>query len=311
MKIVRYVGRGRGLPASYKKAIAKGSRAVVVNSLKDGRNVTVTTTLDGKAVEFDNDPLTRDFLDLATLIYIADELELRKKSNDHWSRRFDVVAPVNKPKLWGKHEAGLRAMLRTLAGDAYEFDWSKRPELKSLGSHRVALPVGFEAVCLFSGGMDSFLGAHKLLSEGNKLMLVGHQADSMAAPAQKQLAKWLQEKFPNSCHLVQWRVAHSRSVGQAFPLRRPGQPEDTHRVRSLLFLALAVAIANATGAKTIYLPENGLIAINAPLQKSRLGTLSTRTAHPRYLEQLATFLSDMGILFSSTARPIWSRRKRA
>lgn len=303
MRIVRYVGKGRGLAAEYKNAVANGSRTTVINNLRDGRNVTVDIKLDGKAIEFDNDPLTRDFLDLATLIYIADELELRKRAKDHWSRHFDVIAPVKHPKRWEKHGGAFQKMLGTLAGDEYHFIWLKRPKLDSLGHHRKTLPTGFDSVCLFSGGMDSFLGAYKLLTEGKKLLLVGHQADTMAAPAQKALAKWLQGKFPNACCLVQWRVAYSRTKEHKFSLRRPTAPEDSHRPRSLLFLALAVSIANATGVKIIYLPENGLIAINAPLQKSRIGTLSTRTAHPRYLGELADFLRDMGIYTGEIKNP--------
>lgn len=303
MRIVRYVGKSRGLSADYKNAVAKGSRAVVFNNLRDGRNVTVDIKLDGKAIEFTNDPLTRDFLDLATLIYIADELELRKRAKDHWSRRFDVIAPVKHPKRWEKHAGAFQQMLGTLAGDDYRFTWLKRPKLDSLGHYRTTLPTGFDAVCLFSGGMDSFLGAYKFLMDGKKLLLVGHQADTMAAPAQKELARWLQGKFPDACRLVQWRVAYSRTHEHKFSLRRPKAPEDSHRPRSLLFLALAVSIANATGITTIYLPENGLIAINAPLQKSRVGTLSTRTAHPRYLGELANFLREMGIYSGEIKNP--------
>ena len=304
MKVVRYVGKGRGFPKEYRAAVADGSRSVVVNTLSQGRNVTVDVELDGKAVEFANDGLTRDFVDLAALVYIADEINLRKRARDYWSRRFDVIAPVKSPKLWAKHEAALNQMVRTLSGDEYAFAWSKRPELDSLGRHREKLPDGFESVCLFSGGMDSFLGAYQLLSEGKRILLVGHQADTVAAPAQTALATWLQGKFKDACHLVQWRVAYARTPTQTFPLRRPAQPEDTHRVRSLLFLALAVSIANATGAKTIYIPENGLIAINPPLQKSRLGTLTTRTAHPRYLEELANFLNASGIFSGQIKNPL-------
>lgn len=131
----------------------------------------------------------------------------------------------------------------------------------------------------------------------------------MAAPAQKRLVEWLKRKFPGACQLVQWRVAPARTEAQQFPLRRPKQPEDTHRVRSLLFLALAVSVANATGAKTIYLPENGLIAINPPLQKSRLGTLTTRTAHPRYLGELLDFLQGMRIYTGQIRNPFLFQSK--
>jgi hypothetical protein len=89
----------------------------------------------------------------------------------------------------------------------------------------------------------------------------------------------------------------------------PEKEEDTHRPRSLLFLALAVAVANAAGIEQVYLPENGLIAINAPLQKSRIGTLSTRTAHPRYLTELADFLQAMGVYRGRIENPFLFRSK--
>lgn len=301
MKAVRYVGKGTKLGSDYRDAVRKGSRTVIVNTLLDGGNVTVRLKLDGKALEIENDSITRDFLDISTLIYIVDEIDPRKRSKDHWSRRFDVIAPVKEPKRWMKHEASLRKMLHTLAGDDYRFNWLKRPELDSLGRHRVELPKDFDAVCLFSGGMDSFLGAYQLLSAGKKLLLVGHQADGTAASAQSKLATWLQGKFPEACHLIQCRVARSHTESPKF--RLPSKKEDTHRVRSLLFIALAVSIANAGGIAEIYLPENGLISLNAPLQKSRIGTLSTRTAHPRYLGELLDFLNGSGIFTGFIKNP--------
>lgn len=307
MKAVRYVGERKGLPPEYKRAIADGSRAAIVNTSLESGNVTLRVDLDGKPLEIDTDPLTRDFLDLSTLIYIVDELELRQKSRDYWSRRFDIIAPVKHPKLWQRHEELFRRMLHTLSGDEFGFLWCKRPKLKPLGSHRQTLPKGFEAVCLFSGGQDSFLGAYQLLKGGKRVLLVGHQADGMAASAQKALASWLDKKFPGASHLVQFRVARSQAEGARFQL--PEKKEETHRPRSLLFLALAVVVANAADIEQIYLPENGLIAINAPLQKSRLGTLSTRTAHPRYLTELADFLLAMGVFRGRIENPFLFQSK--
>jgi hypothetical protein len=79
--------------------------------------------------------------------------------------------------------------------------------------------------------------------------------------------------------------------------------EDSHRPRSFLFLALAIAIANAAKLKQVYIPENGLIALNPPLGKSRLGTLSTRTAHPKFLGELAGFLATAGIYTGKIRNP--------
>jgi 7-cyano-7-deazaguanine synthase in queuosine biosynthesis len=307
MKAIRYVGERKGLPPDYYRALAERSRAVIVSTLLEGGNVTIRGELDGKPLEVETDPLTRDLLDLSTLIYIVDELESRQKSRDSWSRRFDIIAPVRHPKRWQRHEELLRRMLHTLSGDEFRFLWCQSPKLKSLGSHRQALPNGFDAVCLFSGGQDSFLGAHQLLKSGRRVLLVGHQADNTTAAAQKALASSLAKEFKGAFHLVQFRVARSRAEGVRFPL--PEKKEETHRPRSLLFLALAVAVANATDIEQIYLPENGLIAINAPLQKSRLGTLSTRTAHPRYLTELADFLQSLGVYRGKIENPFLFQSK--
>jgi hypothetical protein len=49
--------------------------------------------------------------------------------------------------------------------------------------------------------------------------------------------------------------------------------------------------------------ENGLIALNPPLGKSRVGSLSTRTAHPRFLHSLLAFLNGQRIFEGSLRNP--------
>jgi hypothetical protein len=45
----------------------------------------------------------------------------------------------------------------------------------------------------------------------------------------------------------------------------------------------------------IFIPENGTIALNYPLTPSRRSSLSTRTAHPYYLDKLTEYLYKLGI----------------
>lgn len=301
MKAIRHVGKPKGMVAEYGLRLAGDSNAAVIDTLPPKANVTVRMELDGSPLQVDFAPLTRDFLDLATLVYTLDEVELRKDSPDYWSRNFDVLFPVKTPAIWEKCRDGLNQTLRTLAGDDYRFQWCPRPALAGYGSHRRRLPRGFDAACLFSGGLDSFLGAYRLLSEGKKLILVGHQADGAAASAQTELAGFLRLEFPKKLILVQCRVARAQKMEQRYPL--PEKCEESHRPRSFLFLALAIAIANAAKLKQVYIPENGLIALNPPLGKSRLGTLSTRTAHPKFLGELAGFLATAGIYTGKIRNP--------
>ena len=304
MKAVRYVGNATSLPKAYLGSLAAGSGYTVINSLPGAANVTLRLTIDGQPLEVSHDPLTRDFLDLATLVYIVDEIERR---GDDWTREFEVLFPVTNPGLWAANEVGLSQMLTTLTGDKYRFSWCATPALSGFGAHRQRLPVGYDGVCLFSGGMDSFLGAHRLLSQGKKLLLCGHQADGTAASAQTELAEMLRAMFPKQLKLIQCRAARAFTTDHRYDL--PEKCEETHRPRSLLFLALATALANAAKIKTVYIPENGLIALNPPLGKNRLGTLSTRTAHPKYLTELADFLKAMGVFTGNIKNPFLFQSK--
>jgi hypothetical protein len=72
---------------------------------------------------------------------------------------------------------------------------------------------------------------------------------------------------------------------------------------------LAITIANAAKINEVVIPENGLIAINPPLQKSRLGTLSTRTTHPLYLSQLLEFVREAGIYQGTIKNPFMYQSK--
>jgi len=61
--------------------------------------------------------------------------------------------------------------------------------------------------------------------------------------------------------------------------------------------------------KQVVLPENGLIALNVPLQPSRLGTLSTRTAHPLFVDRFRDFLDDAGLYDGTIENPFLYQSK--
>ena len=66
--------------------------------------------------------------------------------------------------------------------------------------------------------------------------------------------------------------------------------------RSLLYLALGLAAAPSFGAATpLIIPENGWISLNPPLTTNRLGSCSTRTTHPYFLEQLTGLWQEAGL----------------
>jgi 7-cyano-7-deazaguanine synthase in queuosine biosynthesis len=223
-----------------------------------------------------------------------------------------VIFPVHDRKIWEAAGATVERMLWTLAGDSYRLAYLERGNLPGLGPHRRSVPSGYDAVCLFSGGIDSLLGAYKLLTDGKRVLLVGHQADNTAAAAQTELARKLNALFPPvdgkpRLRLIQCRLARSMAENHRFVL--PDKCEESHRPRSLLFLSLAVAIAGPSRVKEIYIPENGLIALNPALQKSRLGTLSTRTAHPLFLAEFCDLAKMLGLFEGPIRNPFLYQSK--
>jgi hypothetical protein len=111
MKAVRYVGKGDKLPKVYLESLAADSGYTIVNSVPGGANVTLRLEMDSHPLEISHEPLTRDFLDLATLVYIVDEIEQR---GDDWTREFDIIFPVKNPKLWTANQIALSQTLETL-----------------------------------------------------------------------------------------------------------------------------------------------------------------------------------------------------
>lgn len=62
-----------------------------------------------------------------------------------------------------------------------------------------------------------------------------------------------------------------------------------------MFLATTLARYHAHEDVTLYVCENGFIAINPPLTGGRLGSLSTRTAHPVVLSLLQQLIEAAGL----------------
>jgi 7-cyano-7-deazaguanine synthase in queuosine biosynthesis len=300
MKIVRYVGPRGSSDKEYQDALKDGEH-VVIDTLPKGANVVIRFSRDDHPVKVALRPLYRDFLDLATAVYVSDELEAREDAQDGWSRTFEHLYPVSDPAAWSSAGFLLAKCLSKLSGDEFGFTWLKRGGIPLFPNSRRPLPRGFDAVCLFSGGIDSLLGAWQLLSAGKRLILVGHQADGLTAAAQTQLAAELAGLFPGCVALVQTRVSRAGTKRPRFAL--PKKVEETHRPRSFLFLALAVCVAHAAGVAELYMPENGLIALNPPLQVSRMGTLSTRTAHPVYLAAFRDLVRALGVFNGPIRNP--------
>lgn len=233
-----------------------------------------------------------DFLSVAMAATAADTFATRENTSDvGWGRDLHVSVPLAEPDAFLEVTPILEKALGFLTGDKWTFELRSGGQLPREPQRRgdVLRLRGVDSVCLFSGGLDSTIGVIDLVADGKKPLLVSH-AYSNDKARQEEIQGQIMSGLPRfSC------LAHPRWKNH---------PSDTTmRGRSFDFLAMAAVAASAAKRVSrmdripLIVPENGFIAINAPLTIRRIGSLSTRTTHPHYLRlmQQAFDALDFGI----------------
>lgn len=224
-----------------------------------------------------------DFLTIALAVTAADTFIRRADSDDGWTRQLTIQLPLHEPDRWLPLKKNLEIALHFLSGDIWDFKFSDgglpppTPHRRRDRFQLVRLK-GLDCVCLFSGGLDSAIGATDLISQGRAPLLVSH-AYKGDKTHQDQIAQALKGRY-------------SRFTVNADPHLYTGDTDITMRTRSLNFLAFAAVGASAVQAASeqkevdLFVPENGFISLNAPLTPRRIGTLSTRTTHPHFIDSV-------------------------
>lgn len=233
-----------------------------------------------------------DLVVLSALVNAADtRISRAVNSQNGWTREIDLIVPVSDVRLWDDQARLLERLLRFLTGDLWRVFFRSRPA----GFDRIAQPptnlalATFDNVALFSGGLDSLVGAIDQLASGVGPLFVSHYWDSETSKAQNALLHFLERHYPKQ-EIKSLRVRLGFDKHHA----HTGEIEDTQRGRSFLFFALAVLAASALGSNSqVLVPENGLIGLNVPLDPLRLGSLSTRTTHPFYMARVNDLLSQL------------------
>lgn len=233
-----------------------------------------------------------DFLTIALAVTAADTFVRRADAEDGWTRRFSIHLPLHEPARWLQLKKDLERVLHFLSGDMWDFDFQEGGYPPPMPYHRrdrfqLVRLRGLDCVSLFSGGLDSAIGVIDLLAQGRAPLLVSH-AYKGDKRHQDKIAEVLQGRY-------------SRFEINADPHRYTGETDITMRTRSLNFLAFAAVGACAVQAVSrqdridLFVPENGFISLNAPLTHRRIGTLSTRTTHPHFIESIQNLFGAVGI----------------
>ena len=232
-----------------------------------------------------------DLVRLAVMVYAADRSTHRKVGATNWSRRdLSIEVPVSDPSRWDPLTVQLQALLSFLSGDTWTLSFRKgRPPKEQTRDNRFA---GTKRVVLLSGGADSAVGT--LLSRHDlgeaQHVLVSHVGLTSLAPVQVNIAQRIENLLPGPPQVHQ-QIHFCRHTTQFDGTRF--RDETSTRTRSFLFLAFGLAIASMERLP-LWIPENGFASLNLPLTADQRGSLSTRTTHPLFLQQLAALATAAG-----------------
>jgi len=242
-------------------------------------------------------PIYEDFFMIGLAVFAVDKRISRAKTRDRWTRDLKIFIPILKCEIWDSVKSELETTLNFLTGDHWELIF--RPTTERYADERMSsrknLSIqGCNGVSLFSGGLDSFCGALRLLEDGNSICFVGHNEYPQLGRIQSGFIDAFQLQYPEQVVRFMEFTAGSRAPQFGDEIIRT--MENTSRSRSLLFISAAVSIAGLLDDDIpVFIPENGFIGINVPLTSSRMGTCSTRTTHPYYIKQLNSILRSVGI----------------
>ncbi|RWL74836.1 MAG: hypothetical protein EOR69_32100 [Mesorhizobium sp.] len=249
-----------------------------------------------------------DLLVLAAHVHAADtRISRASESQDGWTREIRLIVPVSDPDRWSGAAPTFVRMLNFLTGDRWFLAFRSRPRrFARLAASRPARLIGppFDDLALFSGGLDSLIGAIDTLEEGRTPLLVSHAGEGATSDAQATIFEALKAHYRG-------RALNRLRLWMAFPegFVRGSAGENTTRGRSFLFFALGVFAGSGLEAPfNLKVPENGLIAVNVPLDPLRLGALSTRTTHPFYIARWNHALRQLG-LNGRIENPYWDKTK--
>jgi 7-cyano-7-deazaguanine synthase in queuosine biosynthesis len=224
-----------------------------------------------------------DLLSIALSIITADFSVIRDSSPDGWTREIELDVAVSDPAFWNSMADEFRQALAFLTTDRWKLTFHDGGVLPA-PPKKIILPKE-DCVVLLSGGLDSLVGAIDLTHRRLRPVAV---SQTVRGDGEKQ------RDFAKAIGLTRHLQLHHVATS-------PTAQETTQRARSLIFLTFGVVVATsleqyAKGKTTpLYVCENGFIAINPPLTGSRLGSLSTRTAHPVFLMRFQKILDAAGL----------------
>ena len=244
-----------------------------------------------------------DAIIFGMMVYIADmKISRKKQSQDSWTREFKLTIPVFDVR-WASYTETFEKMLRFLTGDIWRIKFADRKISLADNTKSEERTDKYRQASLFSGGMDSLIAAINHMEQGQATLLVSHAGESRVRNWQKNLLDVLDKRYEHIPHenAYLWTSLSDIILPEA-------DKDMNQRSRSFLFITIAILAMSGTRCCTeLQMPENGLIALNVPLDCLRLGSHSTRTTHPYYLKLWNEVVAE---IFNFTIiNPYWNKTK--
>ena len=242
-----------------------------------------------------------DLLEVAMAAYTADRLSRRNHQGvSTGQRRIHIRVAVREPDLWSSESvnSGLHEFLNWVSGDDWSFEFTQRiVETAPTESEPRLFGLPYEQplnVSLFSGGLDSLAGlaGHALRRPLASCILVSGYTNPRVLHHQRlqvQRIKDVLEKRPVGQRLELSHVAIPFGITKYTDERE----EKSQRTRAFVFLALGTLVALLARSGTLWVYENGIGALNLPLNETQLGVDNYRGVHPRSLMRAAALFQQI------------------
>lgn len=143
-----------------------------------------------------------DLMYLSEFVYFCDRNFMRELNDDGWKRDISLSIPVLNIKKFEDKKDIIQDLLNFLSGDTWNLSFFKRKETDNEKRYRSKCADRdqnyISNVCMFSGGLDSFIGAIDLLEKEEKQIFVSHYGGSKGTlKYQDLLREQLMGKYPS------------------------------------------------------------------------------------------------------------------
>jgi len=193
--------------------------------------------------------LAIDLLYLSIFVFVCDRIVKRDNQNDSWTRTIDLNVPVSDIDFWNSQKALVIEMLNFLSGDNWNFEFRAKKVFQeelyySSKKYKELEKRSYDKICMFSGGLDSFIGAIDLLEEStSSILLVSHYGGGKGT-------KSYQDSIFDAIK-KQYKLDEKDQI-QSYVVAKNGI-EDTTRTRSFMFFSHAIAYLQPLEEKHSYI----------------------------------------------------------